>query len=384
MKDMELIGASLFSSAGIAETLVHEKLVHFRVANELNKERADFYSYCYPETEMICGDITDDAVRGKIVQTAKKYNVNFVLATPPCQGMSEAGKREQFDERNQLIFYAVDAILRIDPDFAIIENVPQALTTQILVGGKVISIPDYLYEKLGANYSFNDAKLLHCKDHGVPQLRERCIFLLIKKRFGKAWNFPRPEPEITLREAIGDLPSLDPLLKEGLDETVRRFPDFLDKKEKAAAISPYHRPPVHSWKHVQWMMHTPSGKSAIYNEPDWIPRKDNGTPIKAHHNNYRRLKWDMPCRTITQNNGVISSLACVHPGRPYESEGQTLYSDPRCLSIYELMVVSTISPNWRIAPWAKESFIRHIIGEGIPSRILFVLISELYRVLKGD
>ena len=129
-------------------------------------------------------------------------------------------------------------------------------------------------------------------------------------------------------------------------------------------------------------MHTPTGKSAIFNESKWVPKKEDGTPIKAHHNNYRRLKWDMPCRTITQNNGVISSLACVHPGRPYDLDGETLYSDPRCLTIYELMLVSTISPDWRIAPWAKDSFIRHIIGEGIPSRILFVLLKELYKNLE--
>ena len=35
----------------------------------------------------------------------------------------------------------------------------------------------------------------------------------------------------------------------------------------------------------------------------------------------------MAGRTITQNNGVISSLACVHPGRPIE--GTELYSDAR-------------------------------------------------------
>ena len=239
MKKIMLTGVSLFASAGIAETLVHEKLVNFVVANELDEERSKFYSYCYPETEMVCGDITNEDVRDSIVNKSIEKRVNFVLATPPCQGMSEAGKREEFDERNQLISYAVDCILRIKPDFAVIENVPQALTTKISIDGKVISIPDYLEEKLGRDYRFNDSKILRCKDYGVPQLRERCIFLLVKKSLGFSWNFPKTEKEVTLKEAIGSLPSLDPLLREGLEETLKHFPNYLKKQEAGLAISPH-------------------------------------------------------------------------------------------------------------------------------------------------
>ena len=102
----------------------------------------------------------------------------------------------------------------------------------------------------------------------------------------------------------------------------------------------------------------------------------------AHHNHYRRLKWDMPCRTITQNNGVISSLACVHPGREYiDEKGNTLYSDPRVLTIYELLIVTSLPLDWPIPEWADESFIRKVIGEGIPSRLvqrlMMALLSQL-------
>ena len=60
---------------------------------------------------MICGDITDDSVRDKVVKESIEQEVNFIIATPPCQGMSEAGLRLEFDPRNQLISYAIDAIL---------------------------------------------------------------------------------------------------------------------------------------------------------------------------------------------------------------------------------------------------------------------------------
>ena len=86
----------------------------------------------------------------------------------------------------------------------------------------------------------------------------------------------------------------------------------------------------------------------------------------------------MPCRTITQNNGVISSLACVHPGHLYISEdGEKLYSDPRVLTIYELLIVMSLPLNWPIPEWANEGFIRKVFGEGIPSK----LVKELMKAL---
>ena len=219
------------------------------------------------------------------------------------------------------------------------------------------------------------------KDYGVPQLKREKYFSLVKKGLGYIWEFPQKQQEITLEEAIGELPSLDPLLREGIDETIKRFPDYEKKKEVGLQVSKWHYPPKHSWKQVEWMMHTPTGKSAIYNDR-YYPQKEDGTPVKAHHNNYRRLKWDMPCRTVTQNNGVISSLACVHPGRKYISDnGEMLYSDPRVLTIYELMIVMSLPLDWNIPDWAEDTFIRRVFGEGIPSKLVKEIVGELTRQL---
>ena len=87
------------------------------------------------------------------------------------------------------------------------------------------------------------------------------------------------------------------------------------------------------------------------------------------------MKWDMPSRTITQNNGVISSLACVHPGRKLLNN--ELYSDPRVLTIYELLIVSGLPLDWNIPEWANERFIRQVIGEGIPAFMVKRIMEEL-------
>jgi DNA (cytosine-5)-methyltransferase 1 len=373
----ELKGLSLFANVGIAEAYFEDLGIDICVANEIDIDRARFYQEIYKNTNMICGDITVDTIRDTIVKESIKQNVDFIIATPPCQGMSEAGLRLEFDPRNQLISYAIDVIKRIKPKFVLLENVPKQLTTKIQYGDNIVLIPEYIKSELGNDYNFNKEDLVMAKDYGVPQLRERNIFLLVRKDQPYVWEFPEKQQEITLKEAIGDLPPLDPYLREGLTETLTRFPQYEEKRIKALAVSKWHYPPTHSWKQVEWMMHTPSGKSAIYNEK-FYPQKADGTPVKAHHNHYRRLKWDMPCRTITQNNGVISSLACVHPGRPYKNDnGEVIYSDARVLTIYELLIVMSLPLNWPIPEWAKETFIRKVIGEGIPSRLVREIMKAL-------
>lgn len=375
----KLNGISLFANVGIAEAYMEELDIEIKIANEIDEDRARFYQDVYKDTHMVCGDITDDNVRNSLVKEAIEKKVDFLIATPPCQGMSEAGLRLKYDPRNQLITYAIDVIKKVKPKFVLLENVPKQLTTRIKYGEEIILIPEYIKRELGDSYRFNKNTLVMAKDYGVPQLRERSIFLLVRKDLPYIWEFPEKQREITLYEAIGDLPSLDAKLREGLEFTLKKFPDYERKRKEGLEVSKWHYPPTHSWKQVEWMMHTPTGKSAIYNEV-FYPQKVDGTPVKAHHNHYRRLKWDMPCRTITQNNGVISSLACVHPGRLYQNElGEDLYSDARVLTIYELLIVTSLPLDWPIPDWARETFIRKAIGEGIPSKLIKEIMTELIR-----
>lgn len=376
MTNTKIKGVSLFANVGIAEAYFKELGIDIVIANELIEKRAQFYADVYPDTSMICGDITDDEVRSNIINKAIEAGVNFVIATPPCQGMSMAGNRAEFDIRNELIYHAIDVIKRVKPKYALIENVPTILRTKIAVDGEVMLIPEYLIRELGDEYNFNKDMLVKAMDYGVPQMRERSIFLLVRKDLNIEWEFPAKSKPITLEEAIGHLPSVDPLLREGMEFTLKVFPDFNKKKVAAEALSKWHRPPKHSWKQVQWMMHTPSGKSAIYN-PIHFPQKDDGSRVVAHHNHYRRMSWEKPSRTITQNNGVISSLACVHPGRPYKVGKETLYTEPRVLTIYEILIVSSLPTNWPIPEWADESLIRKVIGEGIPPLLIKAIMQEL-------
>ncbi len=378
----EIIGLSLFANVGIAEAMFETIGVNIVLANEVDQKRALFYSEVYPHTEMICGDIIDKEVRDEIVSKAIAEGVNLIIATPPCQGMSVAGNRDPEDPRNQLIFYAMDVIHRVSPDFVMLENVPRQLKTKIRVNNKLVKIPDYIMSELGDDYIFNENTLAKAKDFGVPQLRERNIYLLVKKKWGIRWEFPSKVQEVTLQEAIGNLPSLDPLLQEGIDLTLEKFPDYEKKRLEGEKISKWHHPPVHPWRQVEWMIHTPTGTSAIFNEI-YYPQKKDGTEIKAHHNHYRRMSWDKPARTITMFNGYISTLATVHPGRAYQEGTDTLYSDARALSIYELFIVMSIPLDWPVPKWVDDSFLRFVIGEGIPSKMARDILENLLLGIQG-
>lgn len=372
-----LKGISLFANVGVAETYLEEVGIDIVLANELDEKRARFYKHLYPNTEMIVGDITKNEIKQQLINKSKKYGIDFLIATPPCQGMSLAGKMDPTDERNQLISYAIDIIKELKPKYILLENVPQLLKTKIKINNKLITIPEYIHLELDEHYFFAKQNLVSAMDYEVPQMRKRNLFLLSRKDQAYKWEVPNPKPQITLREAIGNLPSLDPLLKEGLTETLKLFPDYLKKKEMAEKISKHHHPPIHAKKHVITMMHTPSGKTAFDNEV-YYPKKDNGERVNGHYNTYRRFDWDKPARTITQNNGVISSLCCVHPGRKYiTNKGEFLYSDPRCLSIYEILIVFSLPKNWNIPDWADDNFVRHVIGEGIPPLLVKNIVSEL-------
>lgn len=374
-------GLSLFSNVGIAEVYLDKLGINIIVANEIDKKRAAFYSHIYKNTNMIVGDITNADIRDKIVEESIKNNIEFIIATPPCQGMSIAGKMDEFDKRNQLISYAIDVIKRVKPKYILLENVPRQLKTKIKHQNKIMLIPDYIKSELSNEYFFNSETLVKAMDYGVPQMRQRNIFLLTRMDTGINWVFPEKKKLITLREALKDVPSLDPYLREGLEITKEIFPLFEERKRIASKISMWHFPPTHSWKLVEWMMHTPSGSTAFDNKI-FYPQKYDGTIIKGHSNQYRRNSWDKPARTITQNNGVISSLTCVHPGYLISDNGTEMgriYSDPRVFSIYELMIITTLPNDWDIPRWADENFIRKVIGEGIPSKLIYYITLNLVK-----
>ena len=138
--------------------------------------------------------------------------------------------------------------------------------------------------------------------------------------------------------------------------------------KKALSISKWHNPPKHVKRQIVTMMHTPTGETAFNNKEEYKPKKQDGTPVKGYKNTYKRQNWDSPAYTVTMYNRTISSQNNVHPGRYIgnDANGDALYSDPRVLTVYELMLIMSLPSNWPIPDNVTEHFIRSVLGEGIP------------------
>lgn len=347
-------GVSLFSSAGIGELLLKKSKIKIRLANELIAKRADCYRFLHPDANMIQGDISNEEIKQQIIKDTNSCRAKFLLATPPCQGFSTLGKNKiqknfATDFRNYLIFDIFEIIDHCDFDYILIENVPNFLKMLFPWKGSFANIISILLDKYKSHYTI-DYKVLNSEFYGVPQSRPRCIIKMYKPDL--IWGWPKKQKIITLKEAIGNLPSLVPGEKSEIKW-------HYAKKENPRIILA--------------MEHTPTGKSALLN-PVYYPKKENGERIKGFHNTFTRMKWDEPAPARTMYSGSMSSHNNVHPGRLL-SNG--LYSDPRVLTLYETFKVSSIPTNIDFPPKTTDSFIRELIGEAIPPKMLLEIVKMI-------
>ncbi|MPM24498.1 hypothetical protein SDC9_70981 [bioreactor metagenome] len=345
---------TLFSSAGIGELLLNNTDVEVVAANELLEKRAACYRHFYPQVDMFCGDITLDETKNYMISAAKEAKAELLIATPPCQGLSTLGKNKhqihyEKDKRNYLILSTFDVIDSCDFDYILIENVPTFLDMYFPYENDYFKLEEILNKRYSDKYII-EARVLNAKDYGICQSRPRAIIKLYKH--GKSWVWPTEENEIPLVDAIGSLPSLESGEKSNI---------------------PWHFAKVQNERAILALRHTPTGKSAIANE-FYYPKKEDGTRIKGFHNTFKRMHWDQPCPTRTTFSGSISSHNNVHPGRLLPDG---TYSDARVLTLLETFIVSSIPENINFPQGATDTFIRTIIGESIPPKLMKKVIEKI-------
>ena len=210
-----LNAVSLFSCIGVSDFYLRDLGIDVVVASDIDKKRCELYHFFHPETEVVCGDISQDSVKTAIKKATHGRPIDIVISTPPCQGLSSVGKNRSYhklitaeDERNYLILESFKIIDALKPSYILFENVPRLLKVLLPYKGKVNNIEEILNDRLGKEYQIK-IDIFNTCDYEVPQSRERVFIRLFKK--GLAWTDPvRSEHIITLQEAIGDLPSLEP------------------------------------------------------------------------------------------------------------------------------------------------------------------------------
>lgn len=158
-------------------------------------------------------DLSDEKTFDKIEEIVGDREVDVIVGGPPCQGFSLSGPRNFDDPRNKLYLAMIETVHRFKPKAFVIENVPGMAR---LYGGEVKEEIVKRFENMG--YKMN-CKILCAADYGVPQLRNRLIFVGI--RDGEQFDFPKPyidkEHYITCEEAINDLPSREDEIGEEVD-----------------------------------------------------------------------------------------------------------------------------------------------------------------------
>ena len=218
------------------------------------------------------GDIKLESKKKEFYDTVKKQlngrTLNVVAGGFPCQGFSMAGNRIVEDPRNSLYKDLLDIVINLKPEFVVCENV---VGLRSMLQGKVEEM--IINDFKAAGYEMN-VTVLRAADYGVPQKRDRVIF--IGNRLNKTNYHPKafltPENYKTTGDAIKDLMKME------------------DDKE-FNHVQTKHRPDM-----AERMLALEEGKS-LY---------------KGYSDAWKKCPWNEASCTIKENHGGVN----IHPKLP--------------------------------------------------------------------
>ena len=234
----------------------------------------------------------------------KNDKLDVLIGGPPCQGFSLAGKREENDKRNKLYTAMLETAKKLLPRAVVLENVPGILT---LYDGKVKERIFKDFKKLG--YSMN-VQILYAPDYGIPQIRKRAFFVGLLDS-NKKFQFPEPilkkEEYITCEEAIGDLPELDGIYGDEVQEYVKKAETDYQRDMRNGMTKIYnHIGTIHSKKTIKMIKLVPEGKNykslpkeyqGLYKYNEALTRYHSKKPsltINTGHRSHFHYKYNPP------------------------------------------------------------------------------------------
>lgn len=367
---------SLFSSAGIGCFGLKELGFNCIVTAELLEKRLNIQKInnkCKYDTGYICGDLADKKVHNQLYDEIEAYktkekikDIDLVVATPPCQGMSVANhKKNEELARNSLVVESIRVVSEQKPKFFVFENVRAFLKSICTdLDGVDKSIEEAIFANLSVDYLI-EAKILNLKNYGSNSSRTRTLVIGVRsdqKGITPLDLFPSYRPEKTLREVIADLPRLKNMGEFSEDDI---FHSFRPYKEEM----------------YPWIKATPYGKSAFDNKNDLLkPHKmvDGKVVVNQNKNGdkYQRQLWERVAPCIHTRNDCLPSQNTIHP------------EDDRVFSIRELMRMMSIPDSFQwvpknVIPKSSSSFeekakfrkqtefnIRQCIGEAVPTGVM--------------
>lgn len=376
---------SLFSSAGIGCYGFKQQGFKCIATNEYLEKRINIQQYnnkCEFESGYIQGDLSKFEIQEKIYTELENNNISdldVLIATPPCQGMSVANHKKTNNEikRNSLVVESIKIVSKINPKFFIFENVRAFLNTICTdIDNKDKTIAEAIELNLGGQYNIL-SKIVNFKEYGSQSSRTRTLVIGVRKdliNISPYQLFPKRHKAKTLKKLIGDLPSLQIMGEISKNDIYHSYRNF-------------------DTKMLSWIENIKEGQSAFDNiEPHRIPHKIVDGKIVFNKNKngdkYSRWYWDKEAPCIHTRNDILASQSTIHP------------SDNRVFSIRELMRMMTIPSSFKWSniefdvlnnsiPEEKKKFlkqeelnIRHCIGEAVPTAIFEQIAKNIKKVLK--
>lgn len=303
--------------AGFEPCFVNEIVPEYCATYKLNRD--------LPDERYYVGDINDLNVH--FDQYAHLFQgATLVCGGPPCQGFSMANRQRVIDDpRNQLYKAYLTFLSKVRPQFFIMENVKG-------MANKIDEIKQNFREYLGEDYLF-DYELFKAQDYGVPQNRERLIF--IGNRMGidpqKIFDEIHKNKRSTfvLRDAIIGLPHLETKTEKGKanieDErsgfTERDFV-YVDNEfyhfinDNRVITKLYnHKNRYNNPRDIEIFRRLPQGANSLHESiADIMPYKTRNDIFK---DKYFKLSEDQICKTITAHMKFDCNMY-IHP---WESRG---------------------------------------------------------------
>lgn len=304
---------------GLSYGFEHNDNFKIVAANEMLPNMAKAYSLNHPSVKIYIDDIKNfgiDRVKKDLENSVN--DIDIIVGGPPCQAYSTLGKRLMNDPRGKLFQEYYRVLKEFNPKFFLFENVKGLLSMH---NGELLETIIILFESLGYKVQY---KLLNAADFGVPQIRERII--IIGSKLKNNFQYPLPthceqkkmpknlfknifKPYLTLKEAIGDLPFINPGEEsfKYASEPQNEFQKMMRMNAPKKLMD--HNAPNNNSRMIKMMELLPDGGT-----PEDLPRELR--PKSGFKNTYCRLWWNRPSTTITRNLSTPSSSRCVHPKAP--------------------------------------------------------------------
>lgn len=167
---------SLFAGAGGDSLGLQYAGLNVVAFSENNKDAIKTHLRMFPDSKWLGESVKGDI--SKIPDSEfEEYSgqIKVVFAGFPCQGFSNAGKKDSNDPRNKMFYEFLRVVKLVQPEWLIGENVAGLLTKKTDDGeSSVIDVIQHEFQSVGYQIAY---KVYDVSTVGVPQARKRLIIV---------------------------------------------------------------------------------------------------------------------------------------------------------------------------------------------------------------